>query len=221
MKRVLALILCLALTVIISSPAFAEGDGNMDGGGGSMGGGTGTNYWHEGEDGVRVSIIRISDGVTVKSPIDLSNYNENSVVRSFVKRNKLQYKSFSLTASSTAYNVINPAIAIPKIISSGGNTNISAIKQYFCSEWALRKIAEWVQISYDEFIGGKYKLLIEPTAYFTFSGYKMAMTATEAALYDQKLSGGLRSKMVSLTHQNLPLSMFLETADMGFPAYSG
>ena len=221
MKRVLALILCLTLTVIISFPAFAEGDGNMDGGGGSMGGGTGTNYWHEGEDGVRVSIIRISDGVTVKSLIDLSNYNENSVIRSFVKKNKLQYKSSSLIASSTAYNVIKPAIAIPKIISSGGNTNITAIKQYFCSEWALKKIAEWVQLSYDELIGGKYKLLIEPMAYFTFNGYKMAMTATEAALYDQKLSGGLRSKMVSLTHQNLPLSMFLETADLGYSVYTG
>ncbi|GIQ68330.1 hypothetical protein [Xylanibacillus composti] len=49
----------------------------------------------------------------------------------------------------------------------------------------------------------------------------MAMTAHEAALYDQILSGGLRSKMVSLTHQNLPLSMFLENPDLDFPAWSG
>ena len=47
------------------------------------------------------------------------------------------------------------------------------------------------------------------------------MTATEAALYDQKLSGKLRSKMVSFTHQNLPLPLFLEASDLEFPAYSG
>ena len=41
------------------------------------------------------------------------------------------------------------------------------------------------------------------------------MSAHQAALYDQMLSGGLRAKMVSLTHKNLPLAMFLERADLG------
>ena len=48
-----------------------------------------------------------------------------------------------------------------------------------------------------------------------------AMTATEAALYDQKVNGNLRSKMGSLTHKNLPLAIFLEEADLGYPAWSG
>ena len=47
------------------------------------------------------------------------------------------------------------------------------------------------------------------------------MTATEAALYDQKVNGNLRSKMGSLTHKNLPLAIFLEEADLGYPAWSG
>jgi len=47
------------------------------------------------------------------------------------------------------------------------------------------------------------------------------MTAHETALYDQQLSGGVRSKMASLSHQNLPLAMFLERPDLGLPAYSG
>ncbi|WP_330601111.1 hypothetical protein [Caproicibacter fermentans] len=64
-------------------------------------------------------------------------------------------------------------------------------------------------------------MLLEPIAYFTFEGKKYAMTATEAAKDDQKLGGGLRSKMVSLTHQNLPLSMYLDKSDMGYPAYEG
>ena len=29
------------------------------------------------------------------------------------------------------------------------------------------------------------------------------------------------SKMPSLTHQNLPLSIFLETPDLGYPAWGG
>jgi hypothetical protein len=95
MKQILSLVLCLALAVIISSPAFAEGDGNMDGGGGSMGGGTGTNYWHDGEDGVRVTVIRIGDNpnqyTVASTPFDLTNYSESNVVRSFNKRCKIQY----------------------------------------------------------------------------------------------------------------------------------
>jgi len=47
------------------------------------------------------------------------------------------------------------------------------------------------------------------------------MTAHEAALYDQQIGGRLRSTMPSLTHKNLPLAMFLETSDLGFPAWDG
>lgn len=47
------------------------------------------------------------------------------------------------------------------------------------------------------------------------------MTATEAALYDQQSGGQLRRKLPALTHQNLPLSIFLEIPDLGYPAWSG
>ncbi len=60
-----------------------------------------------------------------------------------------------------------------------------------------------------------------PVAYFKFGGVMYAMTATEAACYDKMLNGALRSKMVSLTNKNLPLSMFLQTADLGYPAWAG
>jgi hypothetical protein len=76
-------------------------------------------------------------------------------------------------------------------------------------------------ISIEKLTGGEYKLLLEPIAYFKFQGQMVGMTAHEAALYDQQLSGGLRGKMASLSHQNLPLALFLERPDLGFPAYSG
>ena len=76
-------------------------------------------------------------------------------------------------------------------------------------------------MDYNVLINGDYKLLIEPLAYFTFQGAKIVTTATEAALYDQQVNGLLRSWMQSLTHKNLPFAMFLETSDLGYPAWSG
>jgi hypothetical protein len=118
------------------------------------------------------------------------------------------------------YNI--PGKTIPRIISSGsGQASIEEIKSYFTDELVIRYIAEVTGMNYDVLINGQYKLLLEPIAYMTFQGVKMAMTATEAALYDRQLNGGLRSKMVSLSHKNLPLAMFLETPDLGYPAWDG
>ncbi len=111
---------------------------------------------------------------------------------------------------------------MPKIISTGsGQASIEQIKQYFCSEYMIMTIAQITGMDYDILTNGEYKLLLEPIAYMTFQGIKIAMTATEAALSDQQLDGGLRRRMVSLSHKNLPLAMFLETPDLGYPAWDG
>ena len=57
--------------------------------------------------------------------------------------------------------------------------------------------------------------------YFRYQGTKFAATATEVALYDQLLSGDIKNKLGFATHQNLPLAMFLELPQLGYPAYSG
>ena len=224
MKRILALLLCVTLLLPIASiHANADGSGNMDDGGGGMGGGTGKNFWNPGDDGVRVTVVRTSDNKPVSRPIDLTNKNEKNIEKHFVLKSKLHYRSGSpLEMTATVYHYVNPSKPLPKIImSSGGNTNIKAIKKYFCSEWMIKRIAELVGTSYEKLTDGKYKLLLEPVGYFTFEGHKMAMTATEAALYDRKISGRLRQKMLHFSHQNLPLAMFLERSDMGYPAYKG
>jgi len=222
MKRIIAFLLCITLAASISSTAFADGDGNMDGGGGGMGGGTGSNIWHNGEEGVRVTVVRSKDNRPVSVPLDLTNKNEGNIQKHFGKVSKLHYSGGKvLTLSSSKYTYENPGKALPKIISDGGNSNIKDIKSYFTDRLVIQYIATATGASYDTLINGNYKLLIEPMAYFTFMGTKYAMTATEAATYDQMASGGLRSKMVSLTHQNLPLSIFLEKSDLGYPAYSG
>lgn len=225
MKRIFisALLLFIAL-FSISSPIHAtNGDGNIDNGGGDMGSGTSQNKWTPGYDGVRITVIRDSDRAVVSTPIDYTNKTLPNDILHFGKVSKIQYQNGGvLTPSSDIYRYKIPASPMPRIISSGDTrTDIEVIKRYFTSEGAIIMVANDTGIDYDTLTNGNYKLLLEPIAYLTFQGGFMAMTAHEAALYDQILSGGLRSKMVSLTHQNLPLAMFLETPDLGFPAWNG
>ena len=134
-----------------------------------------------------------------------------------------QYNSGrSLSPVVGGYTCIRPAQSLPRIISSGSYpASIEAIRSYFTDEQVIRAIAGYVGINFDTLIGGDYKIVIEPIAYLVYEGAYYAMTATEAALYDQKVNGNLRYWMGSLTHKNLPLAIFLEEADLGYPAWSG
>ena len=221
MKRLLSFFLIVTLAISLSIPAFAA-DSNIDGGGGGMGQGTSQNKWTPGRDGVRITVIRDSDNTPVTTPIDFSNGTNGDIAVHFGKVSKLTYRSGAgLTATTTRYACFKPANAMPSIVSSSGGNNIAAIRSYFCREGTIRDIASATGFSYDALISGEYKILLEPMAYFTYGGIVYAMTATEAALLNQKSGNNLRSKMASLTSQNLPLAMFLETADLGFPAWSG
>lgn len=215
--------LLLLLSFLIPVTIYAEGEGNIDNGGGGMGGGSDTNYWNARDEAVRITVIRAGDRIPVTTPVDFTNKTPPNTIIHFGKVSKLQYTGgFVLSVKMNGYTYINPAQPIPRIISSGsGQANIDEIKRYFCSEYTLMRIADVTKMSYNVLIGGEYKLLLEPIAYMTFDGVKYAMTATEAALFNQRLSGGLRSKMVSLSHKNLPLAMFLEIADLGYPAWNG
>lgn len=223
MKKILSVLLCLAMLFSLSVPALADGNPNIDGGGGGMGQGTSQNSWTPGRDGVRVTIIRDSDNTPVSAPIDFSNQGNGDIVVHFQYINKITYRNGAgIAPKKGGYVSRKPSNPIPRIISSGsGNANIEAIRNYFCREGTMRDIAAATGFNYDNLISGSYKILLEPIAYFKYSGVMFAMTATEAALYNKQVSGGLRSKMVSLTHKNLPLAMFLETPDLGFPAWGG
>jgi len=216
------LVLSLLFTSLFPITAYAEGDPNIDGGGGGMGSGTSENFWNTGDEGVRVTVVRASDHAVVTTPIDLTNKKPNIAVN-FGKVSKISYSGGQgLTPNTNPYPYVNPSQSLPKIIStSSGNGNIAAIKSYFTDEQVIRSIANMTGMDFDILTNGEYKLLLEPLAYMTFGGVKIAMTATEAALYDEQLGGGLRSKMVSLSHKNLPLAMFLEVSDLGYPAWGG
>ena len=183
--------------------------------------GTDDNFWN-GQDGVRVTILEDETFASVTTPVDFTNNPQPASTYHFGKKNKLQYRSSSsLSPKLGGYDDVQPTTSLPPIISSGGAGNIAAVKQYFSDEGVLRGFCEQLSFDYDELISGQYVLLIEPIAYFTYNGISLAMTATEAAIYDQMVGGALKSKMGLLTHQNLPLAMFLERDDLGYPAYSG
>jgi len=203
--------------------ADGPGDGNVDGGGGGMGSGSSSSYWNSGHDGVRVTVIRDSGNVPVSVPIDLTNITPHTGMVHFGLASKIGYRNGSVLNPVVGdYQYKSPAIAIPRIISTSSvSASIETIKRYFCSEYAARLIADNTGIPYDVLIGGDYKLLIEPIAYFRFNDVNYGMTATEAAMFDMQLGGGLRSKMNSLSHKNLPLAMFLEYPDLGYPVWGG
>lgn len=222
-KLNLFLVLVLLCSIMIGLPVFAVGEGNIDGGGGSMGHGTSQNSWSPGNEGVRVTVVRATDRVPVTQPVDLSNKSP-AVKYSFGQVCKISYTNgAALVPDTGTYQCYKPAQALPKIISSEslGASNIEEIKSYFTDEQVIRSIASLTGMDFDTLVSGEYRLLIEPVAYYRFQGVMIATTATEAALYDEQLGGKLRSKMISFTHKNLPLSMFLETADLGYPAWGG
>ncbi len=224
MKNILKIFLIFMMLVSLMMPitVFAVGDGNIDSGGGGMGDGTSTDKWSPGYDGVRVTVIRASDHAVVTTPIDLTNKSPTNVRLHFGKVSKLSYNGGrAISPSGQSYIFVNPAQEMPRIVSTNGSSNIAAIKSYFTDEQVIRSIASITGMDFDILIGGDYKLLLEPMAYYTFQGVMIATTATEAAMYDEQLSGLLRSKMVSLSHKNLPLAMFLEVSDLGYPAWSG
>ena len=70
LKRLLALLCSLALVFcLLPSTAFAEGgNGNIDGGGGSMGQGTSSNFWNPGNDGVRITVVDADSGTAIERP---------------------------------------------------------------------------------------------------------------------------------------------------------
>lgn len=216
-------VLILLCCLVINFPVLAVGEGNIDGGGGNMGQGTSQNSWSPGNEGVRVTVVRASDRVPVTQPIDLSN-KRPAIKYSFGQVCKISYSNgAALVPDTGTYQCYKPAQALPKIISSEslGASNIEEIKSYFTDEQVIRSIASLTGMDFASLTSGEYRLLIEPVAYYRFQGVMIATTATEAALYDEQLGGKLRSKMVSLTHKNLPLAMFLETADLGYPAWNG
>lgn len=202
--------------------AFAEGDPNIDNGGGGLKDGSAENFWNPGNDGVRITVVDSESGMPKSASYDYTNKNVSDIALHFGKISKAEYVSGAgLSATTSAYTFINPAEPLPTIVSDGSGASIEEIRSYFTDEQVVRRIAEHTGIKYDKLTNGDYKLMIEPIMYITYNGIRTAMTATEAALYNIQTGGDLINKMGPLSHKNLPLAMFLENDDLGYTAWTG
>lgn len=202
--------------------AFAEGDPNIDNGGGGLKDGSSENFWNPGNDGVRVTIVDAETGAVKSASIDYTNTNASDIALHFGKVSKAEYVGgTALSATTSSYTFINPTEPLPTIISDGSGASIEEIRSYFTDEQVVKRIAEHTRIEFDDLTNGDYKLMVEPIMYITFNGIRTAMTATEAALYNMQTSGEMINKMGPLSHKNLPLAMFLEKDDLGYTAWTG
>ena len=202
--------------------AFAEGDPNIDNGGGGLKDGSAENFWNPGNDGVRITVVDSESGMPKSASYDYTNKNVSDIALHFGKISKAEYVSGAgLSATTSAYTFINPAEPLPTIVSDGSGASIEEIRSYFTDEQVVRRIAEHTGIKYDKLTSGDYKLMLEPIMYITYDGVRTAMTATEAALYNMQTDGDLINKFGPLSHKNLPLSMFLEKDELGYTAWAG
>lgn len=153
MKRIFVILLTFVLLLgICPMSALAEtgGSGNVDGGGGDMGQGTSQNSWNPGMDGVRITVVDAESGQPVSSSFDLTNKTPSIKIH-FGKVSKIQYANgASISPTTGNYDYYTPATPMPRIVSSGSqNASIEAIKKYFCSEYAVKLVAQQTGIAYE------------------------------------------------------------------------
>ena len=138
LKRIFTFLLSLLLILGIcpmSALADTGGSGNVDGGGGNMGQGTSQNSWNPGMDGVRVTVVYSETQKPASASIDLTSKTPEIKIH-FGKVSKIQYRDgSSISPTTSSYLYYNPAITMPRIISTGSSkASIEAIKKYFCDE---------------------------------------------------------------------------------------
>jgi len=230
MKHKLIKVMSLFIGLMLFSQGiFADDTANMDGGGSGLGQGSNDNGWvvtsRNGDniynaEGFRVYLVNSSTGVPVSVTIDITNYSitQDSIYNGSGKtKYEYNYVNGSLSNFDTDYRYVRiggNTAPLPQIIPWNENGNASRIENI--KNWFLNaRYADWVlfQLGTDieEVRAGGYLLAIEPIAYFRYLGLDYAMTATEAAIFDETAGGDLRRKLGPLSHKNLPLAIFLET----------
>ena len=207
--------------------AYASGTGNINGGGGGLNQGKDGYTWlGVGYDGVRITVVDAESGQVVSPSIDFTNKNISAIsalVGHFGKVSKIDYRNgASLTPHAGTYHYYNPANPIPQIISgSSKKADITTIRNYFCSEAVAMLVADQTGVSFQGIEEGKYKLIIEPVIYLIYQNMFMAMTTTEAGLYNRLTNGDIAKHFPTVVMKNHALALFLEHDDLGFSAWTG
>lgn len=95
--------------ICFNTVAFAEGDPNIDNGGGGLKDGSSENFWNPGNDGVRVTVVDSETGSVKSASIDYTNKNVTDIALHFGKVSKAEYVGgTALSANTSSYTFINP-----------------------------------------------------------------------------------------------------------------
>ncbi|MCL1831741.1 MAG: hypothetical protein FWG45_02370 [Oscillospiraceae bacterium] len=227
MKKNFLRALSMLLSAVILTQSFFAGNPNVDGGGGGLRRANRNNGWVVSSrnndfistaDGLRTYIVNATTGRPVTNAIDITNYNiATSNIVNYRQKTKFDYKHVSSALNfTTTYSYINPTTPLPRIVSSsmsGGSSasRVEAIREWFSDINHFSWVVAQFGFTPEELSSNGYKLALEPMAYFRYESVNYAMTATEAALFDQLSGGSLNYRVGALTRQNLPLAIFLET----------
>lgn len=217
-------ICCLIFPAVVT---YASGTGNIDGGGGDLNQGKEGYTWPGvGYDGVRITVVDAESGQAASSPIDFTNKNVSAIsdiIYHFGKVSKIDYRNgAALTPQAGTYHYYSPGNQMPQIISgTSQKADIAAIRRYFCSEAAAMLVAEETGISFGDIESGKYKLVIEPIIYLIYQNAFLAMTTTEAGLFNRLTGGDIAAHFPTVVMKNHALALFLEREDLGFQPWTG
>lgn len=229
MKKFLCLLLAVLTMVSLCIPALAE-DVNIDHGEGEVGSGSTGNIWY-GDCGIRASIIDAQTGLPALGTRPIDYYRKDTVAALTWYSASLRYSAsynnkFEYLNGAEIVWAIDGNYQYKMFLSSGtdimprpvsgkyNKADASELRAFFGDKNIIKAICSNAGFDYNKLLDGKYKIAIEPIAAFLYKGNAYALTATEAAMLDKAEAGGLRSKMGPLTHQNLPLALFLEHDDI-------
>ena len=88
-KHYVGIIVMIILTIVLQSvTALAEGDPNIDHGGGGWGDGTDLNKWEMFDEGIRATVIDAVTGDPVSSSVDITNASPSDIQIHFGKVSK-------------------------------------------------------------------------------------------------------------------------------------
>mgnify|MGYP001105396636 CR=1 FL=1 len=249
-KLILGGLIFVLLFILLPIVLTRAEDANMTGSWNGKHGTPVAEWDWDGDYGARISIVD-SSGNLVQGPVDfIQDLEAGNVVDAWfansafdfstVKKNKIQYKkggTIALRKEDEDADKLYAFIHLSDLPRTVGTKSISisiqTIRDYFDDKNTITKILKdmanhlgSVPCTIMDLQAMGYYVMIEPIAIMRveLGGEKLtlALTATEGALYDQKIGNYIfSSKIPSIPYNFLPFGMYLESTSLGIHAYTG
>lgn len=237
--KIIPIILTLLIipTVLITQTLSAWSPNWGSSTGGSFGGGINGFKWTGARQGARITIVDASSGARAFPTIDVTKYNLSSSIINFGKTTKLDYRNAPGLNPNPNFNTYRYS-NFPNLVGNSAKP-LSYLKEFVMDKAFHKEVlinftpelkAMGEERALEELSSGKYKIILEPWVIFTINGTDHCITATEAALLDLNnggqldtylpTRGGIARWAVTLTHDALPKSAYLEREEFGIEPFN-